>query len=413
MEADSGSDQDDEERLLRPAWEDTADETDADRGVRPSPGRTRLLGWTAETENLLGPLCAATDALARLDARAVATNEVLREGLLARMAYTEAAGFLAHAHAWAHPLDLALRDLGLTASTALAAAGAPYRALPQTFAATANTTAWANPPLDTLPAGDAAIAEALALTRALRRLTDRTGTSTSAQAVATAQTLHTLGAGSLDPAGFAAWWDAAVVAPANDRRRRNRRGGEPAPPALPPLLAAAGAAQAWMEAGLTDTPAPGQALLLAAASLAGARTLSASFLPVWAAYPALGFGDRDALPSLRSDAADRLVGWGERVSWECAFFHLVTDSARMGLQTLERLQTMTEKARGLAVGLDKRARLPDAVDALLRTPVLTPSALAARLRVVPQTATAVLRTLQDAGVVREVTGRGRFRAFAM
>jgi ribosomal protein S25 len=329
------------------------------------------------------------------------------------MAYTEAAGFLAHAHAWAHPLDLALRDLGLTASTALAAAGAPHRALPQTFAVTANTTAWADPPLDTLPAGDAAIAEALALARALQRLAGRTGTSTSAQAVATAQTLHTLGAGSLDPTGFAAWWDTAVAAPANDRRRRNRRGGERAPPALPPLLAAAGAAQAWMEVGLTAAPAPGQALLLAATSLANARTLHASFLPVWAAYPALGFGDRDALPSLRSDAADRLVGWGERVSWECAFLHLVTDSARMGLQTLERLQTMTEKARGLAVGLDKRARLPDAVDALLRTPVLTPSALAARLKVAPQTATAVLRTLQDAGVIREVTGRGRFRAFAM
>jgi hypothetical protein len=30
------------------------------------------------------------------------------------------------------------------------------------------------------------------------------------------QTLHTLGAVSLDPTGFAAWWDAAVAAPAND-----------------------------------------------------------------------------------------------------------------------------------------------------------------------------------------------------
>ena len=98
------------------------------------------------------------------------------------MAYLEAAGFLAHTHAWAHPLDLALRERGLTASTALAAAGAPHRALPQTFAATVNTAPWAAPPLDELPAGDAAIAEALALARALHRLPGRTGVSHAGRA---------------------------------------------------------------------------------------------------------------------------------------------------------------------------------------------------------------------------------------
>jgi hypothetical protein len=74
---------------------------------------------------------------------------------------------------------------------------------------------------------------------------------------------------------------------------------------------------------------------------------------------------------------------GEPVSWELAFLHLVAERARMGLRTLERLEAAAEKARGPAEGLDKCARLPDAVNALLRTPV------------------------------REVTGRGRFRASAM
>ena len=72
-----------------------------------------------------------------------------------------------------------------------------------------------------------------------------------------------------------------------------------------------------------------------------------------------------------------------------------------------------EQGRGLAARSDKRSRLPDALDALLRAPVLTPKALAAQLRIAPQTATALLRTLQDKGVVREVTGRGSFRAFAV
>jgi ribosomal protein S25 len=58
-------------------------------------------------------------------------------------------------------------------------------------------------------------------------------------------------------------------------------------------------------------------------------------------------------------------------------------------------------------------RQPDAIDALLRTPVLTPNGLAAKLRIAPQTATALLRELQAKGAVKEVTGRGRLRAFAI
>ena len=51
------------------------------------------------------------------------------------------------------------------------------------------------------------------------------------------------------------------------------------------------------------------------------------------------------------------------------------------------------KARGLAVGADKRPRLRDALDALLRNPVLTPKALAVALEVAPQTATELLQDL--------------------
>ena len=80
MAADSGfADPDDEDARLRPAWEETEDETDADRrgiarGPRPSatnPSRGPA-AWLpdADLPALLGPLCAATDALARLDARA-------------------------------------------------------------------------------------------------------------------------------------------------------------------------------------------------------------------------------------------------------------------------------------------------------------------------------------------------------
>src|SRR5271170_4148097 len=76
---------------------------------------------------------------------------------------TEAAGWLAHSHAWVHPLDLALRDAGLTAPAALAALGAGARALPHTIAQPAGRLGWEEPPLDTLPAADLGVADALAL----------------------------------------------------------------------------------------------------------------------------------------------------------------------------------------------------------------------------------------------------------
>jgi ribosomal protein S25 len=44
--------------------------------------------------------------------------------------------------------------------------------------------------------------------------------------------------------------------------------------------------------------------------------------------------------------------------------------------------------------------------------VLTPKALAGKLGIAPQTATALLRALQAKRVVREVTGRGRLRGIA-
>jgi DNA-binding MarR family transcriptional regulator len=45
--------------------------------------------------------------------------------------------------------------------------------------------------------------------------------------------------------------------------------------------------------------------------------------------------------------------------------------------------------------------------------VLVPKALAARLGIAPQTGTPLLRALAAKGLVREVTGRGSFRAFAI
>jgi HTH DNA binding domain len=387
---------------LRPAWEDTGDETDNDRVAWCTDARPA----GEDFQTLLVPLCDATDALARLDARAAAAPEAVRTGLIARMANAEAAGWLAHAHTWVHPLDLALRDLDLTASTALAIVGGAVRSLPHTFAESG--TGWLDAPFDAMADGDRAVADALTLARILRRLLGKTEASPFATAAGMVELLGSLGASDLDPARFAAWWSERATAV-----RQQHRAGKGARSSLPPLLAAAQATTAWMGCGIADHPAPVHAVLTAVGLLARTGTVRAVFVPVWAAHPAAGFGDRDGLPGLRSDVATRLVGRGQPITWTLTFLHLVAESARAGLRELDRLEAAAEKGRGLLASCDRRSRLPDAVEALLRVPVLTPKALSARLRIAPQTGTALLRALHETGLVREVTGRRSFRAFAI
>ena len=408
------ADQEGADNPLRPVWEDTPDETDADRQprLRRAP---RILSSSvdalanADPDLLLATLAEATDALARLDARVAASDAALSDGLRARLALTEAAGWLAHAQAWVHPLDLALREAGLTAPAALAALGAGARALPHTIAQPAGRLIWEDPPLDTMPAADQAMADAMAFARLLRRLPS-SGPHPFGSAAATADTLANIGA-AVDRDTLASWWEAhAPVLPV--RHRFGARRGEGRAP-RPPLLVAAIAAQAWTDRSLAGRLDPAHALLAAFGRLVRQPPVRSVFVPVWSAYPAVGFGDRDALPMLRSDVADRIAGWGRSVTWPVAGLHLIAESARMGLREFDRLLTAAEKGRGGLAATDKRSRLPDALEALLRTPLLTPKALAAQLRIAPQTATALLRDWQDRGVAREVTGRGRFRAYAM
>src|SRR5690349_15491200 len=90
--------------FLRPAWEDAPEETERPRRQRTASSDGAPLGDIAA---LLTPLAFAQDALARLDARAEAAPAPLRDGLIARLAFREAAGCLAAEHAWVHPHDLA------------------------------------------------------------------------------------------------------------------------------------------------------------------------------------------------------------------------------------------------------------------------------------------------------------------
>ncbi len=132
-----------------------------------------------------------------------------------------------------------------------------------------------------------------------------------------------------------------------------------------------------------------QALFGAAALLSRAVALRAVPLPFWAAYPAL---DRDGgpgeeLPGMRESAA---TPEADRAGAACpaAFCRLAREAALAGLRELGRLERAAERGKAATEDLDRRSRLPDALDAALRTPALTATLLAGRLPITPQTATA-------------------------
>src|SRR2546421_12271252 len=102
-----GDPEDDDISWFKPVWE-TEDEESVDP---PGPLR-RARKPAAEPDYhqpLLTPLARAQDAVARLEAKVETASGAVAEGLRARMAYLEAAGWLRHAHVWIHPRDLALR----------------------------------------------------------------------------------------------------------------------------------------------------------------------------------------------------------------------------------------------------------------------------------------------------------------
>ena len=395
--------------LLRPVWDEACDDPPGpphpawDRRPDGPPARPRRAPETAE--NLLAPLAAAQDALARLDARAETAPDPVRRGLLARLALREAAGWLAAQHAWVHPDDLALRVENLAGRFDTAAQIArPEHALPRTVAAAPGP--WDDPEdLAALARNERLVVHALALARRLAALPRRHDPLAGVDAAAA--WLGPLGVGGLDPHRFAAW--RAAVRPAG--RSRTGRDAVPAP-ALPPLLAAADAALAWMELGITDQPDALVALAIAALVLARGETLRTIPLPFWSAWPALGQPSDESLPRLRPAVARAICGM-DRAPWPISFLAFAGEAARAGLRELDRLRAAAAAGRALGEGLDKRSRLPAAVDLVLASPVVTSRGLGEKLGITLQAANRILGVMVAGGVVREVTGRGRFRAFGV
>ena len=362
------SGEDDEDQWWRPPWETDDDAVLGPPG--PPPLRTPAAG-PDHAHPLLAPLARAQDAVARLEARVGTASPAVAEGLRGRMAYREAAGWLSHAHVWIHPQDLALRDAGLTGSYGVAArAGRLEGELPAT---TAHGSDFDVPP------SDLAVDQALRLARLWRRLAEFRTWAPLADATAMREMLQ-----SLDCHGVVADveigdWLALVHV---------REQG-------PALIRAGHAARDWMNRPHAPEPLMLDGIFLAAClwrEKGFGREIS---LPFWSA------------PEQRHHRLAPRVGIG----WMAGFLDCVAEAARTSAGELDRLQRA--EAKGRLPARTARSRLPDALEAVLRAPIVTTGSLAKALDVTPQAALGLLRQLREAGIIREATGRASWRAFVV
>jgi hypothetical protein len=365
--------EDDLDGWFRPPWE--SDDEDA----LDAPG-SRLRGRKASSKPvydhpLLTPLACAQDAVARLQAKAEMASPAVVEGLRARLSYLEAAGWLSWAHMWIHPLDLALRDYGAVGSYGPAArADRLATVLPATVAQHADL----DHVMETGAIGlDIAANRALALARMWRRLDEFRTWRPLADAEEVHKTLKSLGIGRIEQ-GVIDDWLAGVY---------GREQG-------PDLIRVGRAIRDWMcQPGVKDRDPEGVFLGIC---LWCDRNRKASIpLPFWSA------------PELYHNRLNLRIG----LDWMAQFLECVTAAALIGLRELARLLKAEKKSSNIAVTV--RSRLPDAVDLVLRTPVVTAASLAKSLGVTPRAAFGLLQQLIGAGFVREATGRGSCRAYVL
>jgi hypothetical protein len=343
--------------------------------------------WDEDARTLLLPLARAQGALARLEATAAAASAAVQEGLRARLAFREAAGWLAHQGHWIHPIDLALRDAGLTGSYAAARLG---QRLPSVLPATTRATA-AEGAAEDVPE-DQDIALALTVARLWRRLGEQRTWRPLESPEALAAALAPLGEGG--PAAALSerlqlLWPPAFAEAKPLRLRAGRS------PDLPPLVIAGTIARDWQDAGRRDR------LSLAGVFLAAC---------VWQAQGTDGRGDGLPLWSAPVQRLHRLALQPRR-GWLALFLGAVADAAQQAGQELARLQRAEARAAGLARTV--RSRLPEAAVLALRRPIVTARLLAAALGVSHRAALGLAGQLQAAGVIREATGRAAWRAFAV
>ncbi|MGH6878835.1 MAG: helix-turn-helix domain-containing protein [Rhizomicrobium sp.] len=285
------------------------------------------------------------------------------------MAYREAAGWLRYAHVGIHPHDLALRDNRLTGSY-----GAAFRA--GRLAAEIPATAAQGSEFEVSPC-DILVDRALRLARLWRRLAELRTWRPLENVAAVQKTLESLGSSAARSDREIADWLASA--------HLWQQG--------PQLIRIGRAARDWINRAIVEPRSPDG--IFFAACLWREKLARPIPLPFWSA------------PEPRHYGLELHIG----LAWMADFLDCIAAAAKTGLDELDRLRRAED--RGRQFGRTARSRLPAALNAALRAPIITARDLAATLDVTTQASLGLLRQLVEAGILREATGRASWRAFTL
>jgi hypothetical protein len=384
---------------LRPLWEDP--DFIAENGLlepfeeRPMPSASRRSAAPAvvlppEPEEIFA-MAEAEAALGELRGELRTVPRHIAEGALRRMSFKEAAAYLHVAADWIHPCDLALRAMGATGSVLAAArAGSPRTALPVTFASASQvphdeSTAWATIIDHHAEAG-------MFLARSLARMWSTT-LDGRRPLPASDRLQKPVSDEEADPLRLRerpVWMDAALMS-----------GGSA--DALPSAWRMHAFGAMWrhreLDAAGLDAVALGRLVLGLAAVFVGPGR--GPWVLPWLSRLPQRHRRVEAAFDLFLDMPNRRKAW----------FQSVRDAAREGMATLGALRDVA----GLVANHPKlrdtqlRGRL---IETVLRDAVATVGSLTRSCGMERQTALSGLLALEREGILREMTGRTRYRVWS-
>lgn len=363
----------DDDFWFKPVWEDD------DEPSKPLLHQTTPVFKPSGPSGAITAIATAEDVISRLDASCSVCHVRIRNGLIARLAYREAAGWLTSITQWIHPNDLALRDIGLTGSfSAAALIGNLSNELPNTIGNEDQEDYFG-----TLPE-DHAIDIALNYARFVKRIALFKTWNPLSSLNDMIEVMSKLG---LDRYTTKSIYEIWSDTPLSDDQ--------------PKLVYAIKKALVWRE--LDQEAHRGYADLrcsfIMAALMKSNERLRTVVLPIWSGQPIL---------QSRLNSESPFVKGEETVN---ACLKLIIESVHSTSRELLRLSDIHESLNDFIKKSTSRSKMPTVIDILFKYPILTPKALTNILKISDRSATGLLSELMKAKLIRESTGRKSYRGF--
>jgi Fic family protein len=144
------------------------------------------------------------------------------------------------------------------------------------------------------------------------------------------------------------------------------------------------------------------------------RLLTVLLLCEWGLLPQPVLNLSAYIETYRQQYYDLLLEVSQKGAWEawlCFFLSGVSEQARDGVERIERLQEIRSKHQALVAAARNPTRMAAVVDFVISRPILSARQASESLGIPFKTTLEYLAKLEQAGILREVTGYARNRIF--